>query len=149
LGLDGGLNIYEYANLSPLKFIDPHGKIAGAVGRAAARIAIMYCTLHPKRCQQILKCFMNPKKCKRKFCKLGNSIYHPTCDFKICQLGESCIATKAKLDLAQACLFARTAMKRFCFGNKPDEGHDNEIDIARNKVRVCRGLLPRNCQGCD
>ena len=135
IGLGGGLNTFGYAFQNPIINYDETGE---RVIRGGALLGTLFCARYPKICNEILKCFKNPKKCKNTFCKVGNKLYKPVCNVPGCKDGDSEANRSLKQGAAQTCLTLRVAAKRFCFNNKPDPGHDDEIKKARAKLQKCR-----------
>jgi RHS repeat-associated protein len=140
IGLEGGVNTYGYVGGNPIQRTDETAE--------AWQAPLLYCARFPKICRNVYDCFRNPQACKQKFCRAGNALYHPVCDNATCRVGEDCNVTKIKSDFAQGCLAFRVATKRICYKNQPDRTHDDQIDNARRKVRICRAMERQNCAGC-
>ena len=137
IGLDGGLNLFLYAGANPLIHADPRGEWW--------QLPVLFCLRFPRICQALAYCFLHPATCRNTFCKIGNRLYHPLCDFPGCKAGEGCATTKMKLVLAEGCYANRLAVSWFC--NKvSDPTHEREKATAWQKGQDCLRLMPVNCK---
>jgi len=144
IGLEGGFNLFLYANANPLEFTDPTGEWVTIVLRALPFIARVICVRNPKICKEIYKCVKNPTVCKNRFCRIMRSktLYHPFCDVPSCDKMNTQLGRQFAEKAAQTCLALRSFVKATCFAGKSDPEHDREIENARRKVvdcaRICR-----------
>lgn len=156
IGLDGGLNIFLYANADSINQIDPSGECPPcAVAAAIARV----CVRLPHLCKAFLKCMRNPREC---FCKnilrtgIGakrNRPVHWVCDaYKKPKdggpNGDTCLSATVKCAVGQACTAIRWLETNVCFGGKPHKpGDNNDIEsqqkranaeCSRRRANICR-----------
>jgi len=138
-GIDYGVDLYGYVGQDPILRDDPTGEYW--------QLPIAFCLKFPKICASIENCGKNPAACRNAFCRAGNRLYHPMCDFKGCKEGEDCATTSMKLSLAEGCYANRLAVSWLC-NKQTDPNHEREKAIAWQKGQDCLRLLPINCKDC-
>jgi RHS repeat-associated protein len=131
IGIDGGLNTYAYAFGAPVGLSDPTGE------RARGGLPALFCKKFPRVCNEIKRCVARPASCKGKFCSAGNALYKSLCNNPGCTSSDSCNSLSFKTSLAAGCYLNRVMAKRFCYRNRSDKTHDDEIEKAKAKVEEC------------
>ncbi|WKB55280.1 RHS repeat domain-containing protein [Eleftheria terrae] len=140
IGLEGGPNLFLYANGNPMMLTDPTGEWVTVVIRLIPVIARFVCRASPRVCRELYRCLTNPATCKKRFCRVMRSktLYHPVCDLPGCDGMKTPIGRDVALNAARACLALRSMVKQVCYGGKADADHEKEIRVAREKIRRCK-----------
>lgn len=92
IGMDAGVNYYNYSYGAPLRYIDSTGEVP------VIALPALCCVGFPKICREIMRCIINPKACKRKLCRFGDDIYFACHTFPTCKpCAEPCVASQGKM----------------------------------------------------
>jgi RHS repeat-associated protein len=133
---------HKYVNGNPLSHVDETGEIL--------QLPVLFCVRFPRICRELYRCIVNPARCKKRFCRIGHSLYKPMCEnIPDCQYcpAENCATSTAKLTYLLGCLSLRQAVGRFCYGDN-HVGHQIQNRMVETKILKCSIAVGINCGGC-
>ena len=156
IGLEGGSNLFLYANANPVNYADPTGEVAPVVGGVAA--VALFCARNPRLCAAVLACLRNPKACSRAACNAACRSYQVVCKGNFprgCTGSEGCYMSTLKCGRNASCCIGRSVCNICRFGGMghPDKnGNRSPSDPAtandcRAASKCCKQAMDK-CGDC-
>jgi RHS repeat-associated protein len=150
IGLEGGINLFEYALSNPVNYTDPMGE------NPLARLLLTFCTRFPAVCSPTIWCMKNPQKCKKRMCGASDLLYKASCQVDGCQagsngnpFGESCITLFFRTYARCQCYMNRMLHTLVCVPpEKRNQGHADRTALDQKACFKCLDVFDRRCGDC-
>jgi RHS repeat-associated protein len=143
IGLDGGANLYLYADSDGINIIDPYGEKPKPTQPKEKSPAPPSSPDKPKDDKYRRK----PKICNDFYYNYLKGQLDQTCkpDPGKCDANERCSHMQHKIALHSECAVLRKRMMKDCFDRHRDANHEFEATKRQGMAYTCIGLLPTCC----